>query len=235
MKKIAVSIASAMVLTSSMGFAEGTVVKLAAILEAGSFFGGLMGGYEHVAVDTRLYNALNNAETLDDTGQNNLFIGLKVGYMFDFNHRIDIAAETTNHSDGLLSIPVSLNYTYVSDKTLENFYPFTDAGFAKKLKEHGIAIQNFHPFAGAGIGLVRWSDTIVCNNASKKLDLDGSMWQVRAGLLYELDQKAEVEVYYRYSRASFDTKHCNENGNNISLDIDNINRNGIFTGINYKF
>ena len=133
--------------------------------------------------------------------------------MFNFNHRIDIAAEKTNHSNGLVSIPISLNYTYVADTV----------------------IQDFHPFVGAGIGMIRWSETIVCDDASKEMDLDGSMWQVRAGLLYELNQKTELEVYYRYSQADFDTEYCNENGNDISLDLDNVKRNGIFAGINYKF
>ncbi len=219
MKKIAISVTSAMVLISSISFAGGDVepvvkpIVVPVAAATGGFFIGVMGGYENVAADTRLYNYINDVETLDDSDQDNLFIGLKFGYMFNFNHRIDIAAEKTNHSDGLVSIPISLNYTYVADTT----------------------IQNFHPFVGAGIGLVRWTDTIICDEGSKEIDLDGDMWQVRAGLLYELNQQTEFEVYYRYSQATFDTEHCNENGQEMSIELDDVKRNGIFAGINYKF
>ena len=220
MVKIALSIV-AIVTMSSLSFGGGdiepAVEPIVTVEEpavpTGGFFVGVMGGYENVAVDTRLYNAINDMEVLDDTDQDNLFVGLKLGYMFNFNHRIDIAAEKTNHSNGLVSIPISLNYTYVADT----------------------AIQDFHPFVGAGIGMIKWNETIVCDENSKEVDLDGSMWQVRAGLLYELNQKTEVEVYYRYSQAEFDTEYCSEGANEISLDLDNVKRNGIFAGINYKF
>ena len=217
MKKSAILVTSAMMLIGSMSFAGGDIepvpVPVVPVASTSAWFVGAMVGYENVTADARLFNAVNGAETLADRDQNNLFIGLKLGYMFNFNHRVDIAAEKTNHSDGLVSIPISLNYTYVADTSM----------------------QNLHPFVGAGIGLIKWRETILCDDASKEMDLDGTMWQVRAGLLYELNQKTEVEVYYRYSQATFDTEHCNENGNEISLELDNVKRNGIFAGINYKF
>jgi opacity protein-like surface antigen len=204
-------------LASSMSLAggqvEAAVEPVVEVEDTSKYFIGIMGGYEHVAVDTTLYNIISDVETFDDSGQNNLFIGVKAGYMYNFNHRVDLAAEKTNHSNGLVAIPISLNYTYVADQT----------------------IQDFHPFVGAGIGMIKWRENIICDNASKKMDIDGNMWQIRAGLLYEIDQQTEVEVFYRYSQANFDTEYCSEGVNEISIDLDNVKRNGIFIGANYKF
>jgi len=215
MIKNTLSFVAIIALSSSMSFGGGEfepVVEPVVTVEepaVGGFFIGLMAGYENVAVDTYI-----NSVLLDDTDQDNLFIGLKLGYMFDFNHRVDIAAEKTNHSNGLVAIPISLNYTYVADTT----------------------VQNLHPFVGAGFGLINWTETILCGDfPSKEIDLDGTMWQVRAGLLYELNQETELEVYYRYSQATFDTEYCQEGATEVSIDLENVKRNGIFAGINYKF
>ncbi len=218
MKKLTLSLVSILAMSGLVyggGDIEPAPVPVVApvVLSTSAWFIGVMAGYENVAVDTTLNNISTGAVAFDDTDQDNLFIGLKLGYMFDFNHRIDIAAEKTNHSEGLVSIPISLNYTYVAD----------------------YAWQNFHPFVGAGIGLINWEETVLCDANSKDIDLDGTMWQVRAGLLYEMNQDVELEVYYRYSQAEFDTENCNIGGNDGTMDLDNVNRNGIFAGINYKF
>ena len=156
MKKSAILVTSAMMLIGSMSFAGGDIepvpVPVVPVASTSAWFVGAMVGYENVTADARLFNAVNGAETLADRDQNNLFIGLKLGYMFNFNHRVDIAAEKTNHSDGLVSIPISLNYTYVADTSM----------------------QNLHPFVGAGIGLIKWRETILCDDASKEMDLDGT-------------------------------------------------------------
>ena len=217
MKKVVISVASAMVLTSSIGFAGGDIevvpVPVVPIVATSAWFIGAMGGYENVAVDARLHNVTTDRMIIDDSDQDNLFFGLKAGYMFNFNHRVDIAAEKTNHSNGLISVPISLNYTYVADYEM----------------------YGLHPLVGAGFGMIRWEDTVLCGANSKEIDLDGTMWQIRAGLLYELNQDVELEVYYRYSQAEFDTENCSMGGMEGTLDLDNVKRNGIFAGVNYKF
>lgn len=218
MKKLTLSLVSILAM-SGLGYAGGDiapveeVVAAPVVISSSAWFIGAMGGYENVAVDARLHNLSNGVVVIDDSDQDNLFFGLKLGYMFDFNHRIDIAAEKTNHSDGLVSVPISLNYTYVADYEM----------------------SGFHPLVGVGFGMVKWEETVLCDANSRDIDLDGTMWQVRAGLLYEMNQEVELEVYYRYSQAEFDTETCNIGGNDGTLDLDNVKRNGIFAGINYKF
>ena len=216
MRKLTLSLVSVLAM-SGLGYAGGEIepvpVPVVQEVSTSAWFIGAMGGYENVAVDAQLHSLGNNKIVVDDSDQDNLFLGLKLGYIYEFNHRIDIAAEKTNHSDGLISIPISLNYTYVADYEM----------------------SGFHPLIGAGFGQIRWEETVLCDENSKKAEFDGTMWQVRAGLLYEMNQDVELEIYYRYSEADFDTENCEIEGNEGTLDLDNVSRNGIFAGVNYKF
>ena len=179
---------------------------------ANIFVGGLI-GCENADAKVKVYNNINDAEAIDSADQDNSVLGLKAGYVFNSNHRADVTFEKTNHRSGLVMIPFSLNYTYIT-----NWRVF-----------------NTKPFVGAGAGIIKWSETIICEPDSSKLDFNGRMWQVRAGTAYEASPNVELQIFYRYRKACFDGKSCDVSGNDINVDLDDVHTNGIFFGVNYIF
>lgn len=214
MKKLTLSLVSVLAM-SGLSYGGGDIDPVPVVPEVatGAWFIGVMGGYENASADTTILNTSCNAEFYDSSDQDYGLFGIKIGYMFNFNHRIDASFETSNNDNGFLRVPFSVNYTYVADYEM----------------------ANIHPLVGIGFGWVDWSDTVLCNGVGTDVDLDGTMWQVRIGGLYELNEDWEAEVYYRYSQVSLDAEDFQGNGDTGNINVDNIDRNGIFLGINYKF
>jgi len=212
MKKVVISVASAMMLTSSIGFA-GEDIAPAPVVATSAWFIGVMGGYENTSADTKITNTSCNAVSNDSSSHDYGLFGVKVGYMFNFNNRVDASFETTNSDFGFWRVPYSFNYTYVAD------YNFS----------------NIHPLIGFGFGKVDWRDTVLCGGTETKVNMDGTMWQGRIGALYEVSQHVDAELYYRYSQVSLDNEDFQGSGYQGTIGIDNIDRNGIFVGFNYKF
>ncbi len=215
MRKLTLSLVS-IVAMSAMSYGGGDIEPVPAPVDPvaeSAWFIGIMGGYENTSADTTIFNTSCNAELFDSSDHDYGLFGIKIGYMFNFNHRIDASFEATNNDDGLLRVPFSVNYTYVADYEM----------------------ANIHPLIGVGFGMVDWSDTVLCQGIGTEVDMDGTMWQIRVGGLYEVNEDIEAELYYRYSRVSLDGEDFQGNGYTGSIDIEDIDRNGIFLGINYKF
>ena len=216
MKKLTLSLVSILAM-SGLSYGGGDIdpvpVPVAPVAATSAWFIGVMGGYENASSDTTILNTSCNAEFYGNSDQDYGLFGVKVGYMFDFNNRVDLSFETSNNDRGFLRVPISLNYTYVTD----------------------YEIANIHPLIGVGFGWVDWKDTVLCQGVGTDVDMDGTMWQVRIGGLYELNEDWEAEVYYRYSQVSLDAEDFQGNGYTGNINVDNIDRNGVFLGINYKF
>ena len=213
MKKLTLSLVS-IIAMSGLSYGGGDIEPIpVAVAPTSAWFIGVMGGYENTSADTSIFNTSCNAEWFDSSDHDYGVFGIKLGYMFNFNHRVDASFETTNNDYGFLRVPFSVNYTYVADYNL----------------------ADIHPLVGIGAGIVDWSDTVLCNGTGTDIDMDGTMWQVRIGGLYEWSENVEAELYYRYSQVSLDNEDFQSNGYQGNIDIEDIDRNGIFFGINYKF
>ena len=186
------------------------------------FYAGVNGGYEWSNGDLdHIKLTPNHYESHPEADQEYWMVGAKLGYAYLYHH-FDVETEVSNRKYGLVSIPWTVNYTFVTD----------GAWFG---------LGAFSPFLGLGYGQANFDDHVLCvlpdgvTEFEHTFNLTGQLWQIKAGAQYPLDPAVDMELYYRHAWINFGSKTCAVDENSMRVDLDNLQLDGLFLGVIYKF